>query len=107
MQFNETNIDKINWYKLHVARNASYRYANIMEKKENSLYNLREFRANDALSKFWYTESPEVYYSDLKDTIYTDIKYQILFGFFQVDIEVIEDKHIFRIASTAHCGQNT
>ena len=33
MQLNETNIDKISWYKLHVARNASCRYANITEKK--------------------------------------------------------------------------
>ena len=33
MQLNETNIDKINSYKLYVARNASCRYANITEKK--------------------------------------------------------------------------
>ena len=34
MQLNETNIHKINWYKLHVTRNASCHYANITEKKE-------------------------------------------------------------------------
>ena len=33
----ETNIDKRNWYKLHVAMNASYRYANITETKKKNM----------------------------------------------------------------------
>ena len=83
-------------------------YKTISAYNAHSLHNLRQtVSAKDMLRKiliYWMSRSLLPRYTD---GIYSDIKCQILFGFFQVDIEVIDNSLNIRIASTAHCAQDT